>query len=42
MNQASRERNRRLHKLALKRRTDPSQIKSRKRRMRRNRIRRAS
>jgi hypothetical protein len=42
MNHASRERNRRNHKLAHKRRTDPSQVKSRKRRMRRNRIRRAS
>jgi hypothetical protein len=42
MNQASRERNRRLHKLARKRRTDPRQVKSRKRRMRRSRIRRAS
>jgi hypothetical protein len=42
MTHASRERNRRNHKLARKRRTDPSQVKSRKRRMRRNRIRRAS
>jgi len=42
MNHTARERNRQKHKLARKRRTDPRQVKSRKRRMRRSRIRRAS
>jgi hypothetical protein len=42
MKPASRQRNRRNHKLARKRRTDPVQSRSRKRRMRRTRIRRAS
>jgi hypothetical protein len=39
MKPASRQRNRRNHKLARKRRTDPSQMRARKRRMRRNRAR---
>ena len=41
MTEASRQRNRRNRRLAHKRRTDPVQAKSRKRRMRRSRIRRA-
>ncbi|MGH7906094.1 MAG: hypothetical protein ACREP6_05655 [Candidatus Binataceae bacterium] len=40
MKPASRQRNRRNRKLARKRRTDPVQIKSRQRRMRRARVRR--
>ncbi|MGO9450022.1 MAG: hypothetical protein ACLQDV_03080 [Candidatus Binataceae bacterium] len=39
MKVATRQRNRRNHKLARKRRTDPVQAKSRKRRMRRTRLR---
>ncbi len=39
MTEASRQRNRRNRRLACKRRTDPVQAKSRKRRMRRSRIR---
>jgi len=42
MKPASRQRNRRNLKLARKRRNDPVQAKSRKRRMRRSRIRRPS
>jgi hypothetical protein len=41
MNQASRQRNRRNHKLARKRRTDPIQVRRRKLRMRRKRLRKA-
>jgi len=39
MTPASRQRNRRNSKLARKRRTDPTQVKARKRRIRRNRVR---
>jgi hypothetical protein len=39
MKVASKQRNRRNRKLARKRRTDPSQVKSRLRKMRRNRVR---
>ncbi len=42
MTPASRQRNRRNHKLARKRRTDPVQVKSRLRKMRRTRVRRAA
>ncbi|MGH7914488.1 MAG: hypothetical protein ACREPW_07560 [Candidatus Binataceae bacterium] len=42
MNPASRQRNRRNHKLARKRRTDPIQVRRRKLRMRRKRNRKAS
>lgn len=42
MNPASRQRNRRNRKLARKRRIDTSQVRSRKRRMRRTRNRKAS
>ncbi|MGH7988250.1 MAG: hypothetical protein ACREQX_18440 [Candidatus Binataceae bacterium] len=42
MKPATRQRNRRNRKLALKRRNDPKQAKARQRRMRRARIRRAS
>jgi|GEM_PF-488454 hypothetical protein len=42
MTPGSRQRNRRLRKLARKRRTDPCQAKSRLRRMRRSRVRRAA
>lgn len=36
---ASRQRNRRTHRLARKQRTNPQQVKARKRRLRRNRAR---
>jgi hypothetical protein len=39
MTPASRQRNRRLRKLALKRRSDPAQVKARSRRVRRRRVR---
>jgi hypothetical protein len=39
MTPASKARNRRNHKLAVKRRTAPSQVRARKRRMRRTRLR---
>ncbi|MDB5108222.1 MAG: hypothetical protein JWM69_1163 [Candidatus Binatus sp.] len=39
MKVASKQRNRRNRKLARKRRTDPSQVKSRLSKMRRNRVR---
>jgi hypothetical protein len=39
MTPASRQRNRRLRKLALKRRSDPVQVMARKRRARRRRVR---
>lgn len=42
MKPASRQRNRRNRKLARKRRSDPVQVKARKRRMRKARIRGAS
>jgi hypothetical protein len=42
MKPASRQRNRRNHKLARKRRTAPTQVRARKRRMLRGRIRRAA
>jgi len=41
MTPASKQRNRRNRKLALKRRTEPSQVRGRKRRMRRTRVRAA-
>jgi hypothetical protein len=39
MTPASRQRNRRLRRLALKRRSDPVQVSARKRRIRRRRVR---